>query len=430
MPYGRSKWICTAILVLATACKSSGTSAERGAEAAAARAPAPVESGGAPLEEPEPPTCECPSSFAAPPDPAAGWRAGGGVTPVTAAPLQPTPVVPRPASEPLAPGLAAHLASLPDEADLTVVVQADLRALIAPDQLRAALGQVAGMLADDDADGNPACLVELAAATDLATCAFFESRGRSESVVVILEGGADLAGVLECASRLVPSEFPPSLTSQAARGFVAIDGDDLAAATLGPRTLALGTTELVSRMRAGAVRNTLDDSRDFEAARRAAGPGPVYVAAFSRGNRDESFTGGAALRLAPRLGLSGSFDFGRLETAAEVIDEAAEAIAELDEERDEFLRQLAEIPAGADRLGEVAPLLDALTGLRLTLQGRNVSFEVWLPEGTTPDGLIGTAARTMPLLLLRGGGDSASAPAHLPPPPAEVESARPSNDDR
>ena len=53
------------------------------------------------------------------------------------------PVVVAPSGDPLAPGLAAHLERLPATADMTLVLQADVRALMSEENVRSAARSVA-----------------------------------------------------------------------------------------------------------------------------------------------------------------------------------------------------------------------------------------------------------------------------------------------
>ena len=266
--------------------------------------------------------------------------------------------------------------------------------------------------------------MELLASIELATVAILESDGGHESAAVILEGGADLPGILECAQRILRDELPRGLAEQAGRGYVEVDGE-IALGTLGPRTIALGEPELVQEMRVGRVRRPLSASPEFTAARGVAGAGPVTVVAVvhdERGSDGESFSGGAVLRTGPRLEIVGSFTFAELEMAGEVVEEFTEAVSELDEERARILRALNEMPGGSAVAGDVIDLLDAATDARLTIQGRNLSFEVRAPQGVTAAGLAATVARAVPMLLLAEGHDEREAVA-VPAVPEAVEPA-------
>ena len=411
--------------VLAIGCRSSQecpacTCDGGGAATAAAAAPAgpsaaePAASGTGPSATPTSPTvagqpsaAKCVGAGCA----ESGEPPTGAVLPDDVALPQPpvTPVAPVlpadvPPAGPLAPGLAAHLTRLPSNAELTLVTQVDVRALLSPADVRTALGGLAELL-QREVSGDPACLVELAAAIDLVTVEAVEYSGGRDTAVAILEGNIDLAGMIECAGTLAPDEFPRELVAQAARGYVELDGD-FAAASLGARTVAVGDPELVREVRAGRVARPLSASADFEAARQAVGAGPAYFVVLARGDggsrNDESFVGGAVLRTAPRLGVAGSFTFAVAEMAGEVIEEFTEVLTELDREQAEVLGELRRMPGGAAIVGEATRLFEAFRQARLTLQDRTLSFEVWAPEGMTLASLSSSAQSVLPWLLLEG----------------------------
>ncbi|MBI5490316.1 MAG: hypothetical protein HY905_23470 [Deltaproteobacteria bacterium] len=348
---------------------------------------------------------DCETEVEAPPGP--GRPIVGSEEPVTGSrPLVPptgalAPVEVVPSGEPLAPGLAAHLERIPAGDGMMVVVQADVRALLSADQVREAFRSAVALLAGE-VPGDLSCAAELLAATELVTVVFFENQGGHESGGVILEGGADLPGVIECAGRIVPSELPDGAAAQAARGYVELD-DDFALGTLGPRTIVVGEPALVMEMRAGRVRRPLSASPEFQAAQRVAGAGPVTVVAIAhdeRGEEDESFSGGAVLRTSPRLEAVGVFTFASMEMVGELVDDFTEAVGEMDHDRAMILRELSDAPGGPALAGEVVGLLDAAVDARLTIQGSTLSFEVRAPQGATPASLAATAARAVPLLLM------------------------------
>jgi hypothetical protein len=327
------------------------------------------------------------------------------------------PVVVAPSAEPLAPGLAAHLGKLPADADVTFVLQADVRALLSADEVRTALGGLLELVRGE-VPGDPTCVIELLASVELVTAAFFEGRGSGEQVALILEGGADLPGIAECAARVMPGELPPGFAAQAARGYVEIESD-VALASLGPRTIVFGETGLVEEMRAGRVRRPLSTSRDFDAVRRIAGSGPITVVAMVRdrsGSQDESFSGSAVLRADPGLAASGAFTFASAEMVGEVIDEYEGAMGDWDEERAEVLGLVSGLPGGAALGAQLLDIVDAAAQARLTVQGKTLSFEVRAPAGVTAASLAGTIVRVAPLFLLRGGKEEDSAAVVAPEP--------------
>ncbi|MBI5501689.1 MAG: hypothetical protein HY907_15705 [Deltaproteobacteria bacterium] len=328
------------------------------------------------------------------------------------------PVELGPAGEPLAPGLAAHLGRIPGTADMVFVLQADVRALLTAEQVRESFRSAVALMAGE-VPGDLSCAAELVAAVDLVTVAVFEDDEARDAAVIVLEGGADLPGVIECAGRILPGEVPDEAAAQASRGYVEIEGD-FALGSLGPRTIVAGDPELVMEMRAGRVRQPLSSSAEFLAAQRVAGTGPVMAVALvndARGDDDESFAGGAVLRTSPRLEATGTFTFASMEMVGEVVDEFTEAVGEMDHDRAMILRELSRAPGGAELAGELVGLLDAAVDARLTIQGRTLSFEVRAPEGVTAAGLAGTLARGVPLLLLRGGDFG---PGAFEPPPPDV----------
>ncbi|MBN1772480.1 MAG: hypothetical protein JXB32_14520 [Deltaproteobacteria bacterium] len=384
----------------ATAAKASEPSVEEG--------PSVARQAGAGSEEPGRPPVE----------PAAGTRTGDLAVPhIPTVPS--TPVLPAdaPPAGPLAPGLAAHLTRLPSDGELVLVVQADVRALLSAAEVRSMLGGMVELLRGE-VPGDPACLVELAASIDLVTVEAVEFRGGNDTAVAIIEGNIDLPGILECAATIAPDEVPREAVAQAARGYVELDRD-FVLATLGPRTVAFGGPELVRPIRAGSVPRPLSASAEFEAIRRAVGAGPAYVVALARdgegGPHDESFTGGAALRTDPRLGVAGSFAFASPAMAGEVIEEFTELLTELDREQAEVLGELRRMPGGATVAGDAVKLFDALRQARLTLQDRTLGFEVWVPEGTTLASLSSSMQRAVPWLLFGGEVE-----APVPPPEATV----------
>jgi hypothetical protein len=327
-------------------------------------------------------------------------------------------VVVAPSGEPLAPGLAAHLGRLPGDANVTFVLQADVRALLSADEIRTALGGLLELVRGE-VPGDPSCVVELLASVELVTAAFFEGRGAGEQVALILEGGADLPGIGECAARVMPDELPPDFAAQAARGYVEIDSD-VALASLGPRTIVFGETGLVAEMRTGRVRRPLSTSRDFDAVRRVAGSGPVTVVAMVHdraGSRDESFSGSAVLRADPGLAASGAFTFASAEMVGEVVDEFEEAMGDWDEERAEVLGAVNGLPGGAALGAQLLDIVDAVVQARLTVQGKTLSFEVRAPAGVTAASLAGTIVRAAPLFLLRGKAEERA--EVVAPEPAE-----------
>jgi hypothetical protein len=316
----------------------------------------------------------------------------------------------------LAPGLAAHLTRLPSDGELVLVVQADVRALLSPADVRAALGGLLEMLRGE-VPGDPTCLAELAASIDLVTVEAVEFAGGNDTAVAIVEGGIDLPGILECAATLAPDEFPREAVAQAARGYVELDAD-FAIATLGPRTVAFGGPELLQQVRAARVPRPLSASAEFEAARQAVGAGPAYVVALARdegdgGGDDESFSGGAVLRTSPRVGAAGAFTFAGSEMAGEVVAEFAEMLSEMDGEQAELLGALRRMPGGDAVAGDAAKLMDAVREARLTLQNRTLSFEVWMPEGMTATSLSTSLSRAVPYLLF-GSMEKEAVSAPLP----------------
>lgn len=436
------------LAVSAIGCKSSPqcptcTCDGGGAATAAVAAPTgpaaaePAASGAGPSATPTSPTVvgqpsaakcvgpRCDEAAEEPGDPGSGPPVND---PSSTPPLRPVPVAPVLSADvapagPLAPGLAAHLTRLPGNAELVLVTQVDVRALLSPAEVRTALGGLAELLRRE-VSGDPACLVELAAAIDMVTVEAVEYSGGRDTAVAILEGSIDLAGMLECAGTLAPDEFPRELIAQVARGYVELDGD-FAAASLGARTVVVGDPELVREVRAGRVARPLSTSAEFEAARKAVGAGPAYLVVLARddgGERnDESFVGGAVLRTTPRLGVAGSFTFAVAELAGEVIAEFTEMATELDREQAEVLGELRRMPGGAAVVGDATKLFEAFRQARLTLQDRSLSFEVWLPEGMTVASLSSSLQRVLPWLLL--GADSSDAPparAAVPEVPAAL----------
>ena len=277
--------------------------------------------------------------------------------------------------------------------------------------------------------GDPTCVVELLASVELVTAAFFEGRGSDEAVALIIEGGADLPGIAECAARVMPGELPPGFAAQAARGYVDIESD-VALATLGPRTIVLGEPGLVAEMRAGRVRRPLSTSRDFDAARRIAGSGPVTVVAMVHDrseSRDESFSGSAVLRATPRLEATGTFTFAGVEMVGEVVDGFTEAMGDWDEERAGVLGAVSGLPGGAALGAQLLDLADAAAQARLTVQGKTLSFEARAPEGVTAASLAGTIVRAAPLFFLRKEEEAREVAAPVEPPEPVPAPAAPRN---
>lgn len=409
---------CDGGVVAAAGAAPAGTTSNSGtAPAASAAGTAPVAAGPSAAAEPPPSASKCLGTKC---DESAGPAVESGGPGDLATPRPPvSPVMPVspadvPPAVPLASGLAAHLTRLPGDGKLVLLVQADVRALFSAADIRSILGGVAEAVRRE-VPGDPSCLIDLAAAVELVTVEAVEFPGGNDTAAAIVEGDLDLPGMIECAATVSGGEIPREAVAQAARGYVELDRD-FTVATLGPRTVVFGGPELVDPIRTGRAARPLSASAEVEAIRKAVGAGPLYLAVLARGEGggedDESFTGGAALRTTPRLGVAGSFAFGTPKMAGDVVEEFTEMLTELDHEQAEVLGALRQVPGGAEVAGDAIKLFDALRQARLTLQDRTLSFEVWVPEGMTGPDIAASFSRIAPWLLF--GAEKAAVPPDDP----------------
>ena len=247
-----------AVTTAAGTATGAGTTAEAGASLAEQPPQSAAKCVGSKCDE----SAEAPGETAGRPasGSAEGDRAG---TRPPVSPLAPPPPTDLPPAGPLAPGLAAHLTRLPGDGKLVLVAQADVRALFSAADVRSILGGLVEA-ARREVPGDPSCLVDLAAAVERVTVEAVEFRGGNETAAAILEGDLDLPAVIECAATVLGGEIPREAVAQAARGYVELDRD-FVAATLGPRTLAFGGPELVGPIRSGRVTRPLSASAELEA---------------------------------------------------------------------------------------------------------------------------------------------------------------------
>jgi hypothetical protein len=322
------------------------------------------------------------------------------VEPMPQAP--PDPVAPPPELAPLAPGLAAQLERVSATGEAIFVVQADVAAIAPADAVRAAATEALAALRQE-IPGNPACIVEIVASVKAFTYAWMESDTGPDVGIAIVESGADLPGIFECVAQIDPSAIPAEARAAAGSGFVVLEPEEAAIASIGPGLLAIGSEAAVRAARAGDVSNPLSSDPRLQSARAAAGPGPGWAAflvhdAGESPQEDESFDGAVALRSSPRVGVVGSFSFARVEMVGDVLDEVFEALGEIGDGRSEVLDVIGAAGLDAPIREKVLMMFDAVLGARIVAEGRRLSFEAWLPEGQSLAGLLTAAVRLLPVI--------------------------------
>jgi len=321
--------------------------------------------------------------------------------PTTALPPEypPLPVSGEPTTAPpLPPAMEAHLARVPAGAGPQFVIQADVRAIAPAEAVRSA-ARAALAVVGEIPEGAASCAIELAAAVEVVTYAMQESESGSELGIALVDGTVDLPGILECMGRIEP-DMPVGLLQQAAGGYVEVE-EHIALASIGPRTIAFGSDELVRRAQAGPVAGAIVESPVFARARALAGSGPAYAVLWDASGKgdDMPLRGGGSLRLTPRLGVAGAFVFSQIGRVGDAIEEASEALDEIAEARGELAVKLgASLPAAVKR--DLQTLIDAALGARLVLQGPLLSFDVWLPDGVSLPQIAGSLLQALPALDL------------------------------
>jgi hypothetical protein len=359
-----------------------------GAPAAACRSaePAPPADAG----PTSPPPAEPPEAPAEPVE----WRAGAIADP----PPDPAQVAAAPA---LPPSLAAHLDRIPDrwssDTGLLIVAQMDVAALVPPDRLRDLARTVLADLRDRLPSGTE-CLVEIVGAVEAVTYAWIESRVAPDEGVALVEGRLDLAGLLECAAGFAGDAVGPDLRAAAAAGFVPL-AEHVAVASVGPSTLAVGSTALIEAMRSGPPAAPLGRSPRFLAMRGMAGSGPITLVLAGRED-DFLLQGGAAVVPEPQPALRGVFGCSNLRCTSRAVTELFDLLATLDDVRGTVPALLTAAGVSAGTIDRVSALLSAAVGGRWTTAGTELRVDVGLPPGFTPGTLVEVMLGAGPALLL------------------------------
>jgi hypothetical protein len=391
----------TAVVVAATigafGCgKSSagGTAKGDGETKAAAQAPAPpvVPDGadaaslpGAALGTREP----------SPPDqPRASKCATPGCTDLAPPPL---PVVNEPTlAPPLPPALEAHLGRIAAGTGTQLVVQVDLRALASADTVRTAAVSALGIV-HSLAGVDASCVVDLVAAVDAVSYSMQDDPDGPDLGIALFDGSVDMPVVIECLGTIDP-ELHAALAARAENGFVALD-EHVGLGQVGPHTLAFGSKDLVRRAKNGTAAGSLLESPAFARARALAGAGPATIAICDASGReaDMPVRGGASLRTSPRIGVAGGFVFRSVGYVGHAIQETAEGLEELREQRGELLEALGPtVPATAKR--DLETILDAALDGRMVLQGPMLTFDAWLPERTDLSRIVTSLLQVLPAI--------------------------------
>lgn len=312
--------------------------------------------------------------------------------------LAPDPRSP-PYAPPLPPTLAAHLSRIPVGTGPHIVVQVDAAAVVGADILRGAAQGLERLVAGE-IQGDAACMVELLAAIEAVTYVMVDGEDAPDTGIALVDGDLDLPGIVECALQMTPAEVPASAMREANEGHVRIT-EHVAAAGIGPRTLAVGSVDLVETARSSPVHGSLAESESFARARALAGPGSAYVAFFDPAggpaDRDMSARGGIALRTGPRIGVAGTLEFSGSE-AARLLAEICEALVQLRERRAEIVRELGPL-IGPAAVRDVETAVDTALEARFVLWGSRLSIDAWFPEGTALRSLSGSLLVALPAAL-------------------------------
>jgi len=356
-----------AALLAATGVAAGGCRAERAAPSPAAVPP------------PASPDSTTPDATPAPRDHAAD---------APAAPAGPSPAAPAGT-----PPLAAHLSRVPEGPGRHVVLHVDLRGLATRRELRAAARQMLALL-DVAGPASTECLAELIGTVDAVTYVWRQSDG-PDTGIALIDAAVGLPVARPCLRRLnlvppaadTPDDRPLPLTPQ------------ISIADAGDGTVAVGAAELVQIARTGSPPRPLARSAALERARALAGAAPVWVAWFEPDETAAGDYGGFALRLAPRLGVTGTLAFADPPRAAQFRDRMVESLAALHRAGQSVLRQ-AESLLPAEDLAPLHTVLDAIRDARFTLDAGTLAFEArFPPELTLPD-LLGALLALAPILDL------------------------------
>ena len=299
---------------------------------------------------------------------------------------------PTPDADP--PPLAAHLSRVPEGPGRHVVLHVDLRGLATRRELRVAARRLLALL-DATRPDRTECLAELVGAVDAVTYVWRESDG-PDTGIALIDAAVGLPVALPCLRRLnlvppaadTPDDRPLPLTPQ------------ISVAAIGDGTVAVGAAELVEAARSGSPPRPLDRSSALQRARALAGAAPAWIAWFEPdGAAAPGDCGGVGLRIAPRLGVTGTLAFADPRRATEVRDRMTELLAGLHRAGQSVLQQ-AQALLPAEDLTPLRAVLDATRNARFSLDAGTLAFEVWFPPELALPELLAALPALAPVLDL------------------------------
>ncbi|NMC70266.1 MAG: hypothetical protein GYA57_09400 [Myxococcales bacterium] len=306
-----------------------------------------------------------------------------------AAPVEATPIAGAPE-----PGLAAHLSRVPEGPGRHVVLRVDLRGLATRPEIRAAARRLLGPL-DAAGSTDAACLAELLGAVDAVTYVWRESDG-PDTGIALIDAAVGLPAALPCLRSL---GLVPPAPATLDDGPLAL-APQISIAAAGDGTVAVGATELVQAACSGSPPRPLSRSAALERARALAGAAPVWVAWFEPdGTATTGDLGGFGLRIAPRLGVTGTLVFAGPGRAEAFRNRAVELLAGLHRAGESVLQKAEGLLPAAD-LAPLRAVLDAARDASFTLDAGTLAFETWFPPELTLPELLGALPALAPILDL------------------------------